>query len=112
MALGLLGFSAKVGQPCLLPHSAVFLHPPEASHSDRHGRVFENSQGKMKLPRKSQRGRTGHHGFRLPVSVEYTGCEHPDQHMMPTEVLVQDAQLCESLRSVHDDEGMARRKAI
>lgn len=54
----------------------------------------------------------GIHGFRLPVSVEHTGCEHPDQHMMPTEVLVHDAQLCESLRWVHDTEGMARRKAI
>lgn len=99
MALGLLGFSAKVGQPCFLPHSAVFLHPPVASHSDRHGRVFENSQGKMKLPRKrvNEVG-LGVHGLRLPVSVEYTGCEHPDQHMMPTEVLVHDAQLCESLR--------------
>lgn len=53
----------------------------------------------MKLPRKrvNEVG-LGIHGFRLPVSVEYTGCEHPDQHMMPTEVLVQDAQLCESLR--------------
>lgn len=99
MALGLLGFSAKVGQPCFLPHSAVFLHPPVASHSDRHGRVFENSQGKMKLPRKrvNEVGLSVH-GLRLPVSVEYTGCEHPDQHMMPTEVLVHDAQLCESLR--------------
>lgn len=67
----------------------------------------------MKLPRKrvNEVG-LGIHGFRFPVSVEYTGCEHSDQHMMPTKGLVHDAHLCEPLHRIHDNEGMARRKTI